>query len=85
MARTAADEHRSVARVFTDRVRGTDPEAWDNPAPCEGWAARDVVRHLVEWFPAFLKRHVQPSARGTDVLRREHRLEQHQQVQVHVR
>ena len=26
-----------------------------NPAPVEGWAARDVVRHLVEWFPAFLK------------------------------
>ncbi|WP_242432777.1 TIGR03086 family metal-binding protein [Streptomyces sp. Root1310] len=31
------------------------PAAWDNPAPCEGWVARDVVRHLVEWFPAFLK------------------------------
>ena len=29
-------------------------QAWDNPAPCEGWLARDVVRHLVEWFPAFL-------------------------------
>lgn len=27
----------------------------DNPAPCEGWLARDVVRHLVEWFPAFLE------------------------------
>ncbi|MER5459194.1 TIGR03086 family metal-binding protein [Streptomyces sp. NPDC002668] len=55
MARTAADEHRTVARAFTDRVSGTDPEAWDNPAPCEGWVARDVVRHLVEWFPDFLK------------------------------
>jgi uncharacterized protein (TIGR03086 family) len=52
---TAADEHRTVAGTFTDRVRGTDPQAWDNPAPCEGWAARDVVRHLVEWFPDFLK------------------------------
>ncbi|GAB7108191.1 maleylpyruvate isomerase family mycothiol-dependent enzyme [Streptomyces phaeofaciens JCM 4814] len=51
----AADEHRTVARVFTDRVRGTRPEAWDDPAPCEGWVARDVVRHLVEWFPDFLK------------------------------
>ncbi|MFF3938130.1 TIGR03086 family metal-binding protein [Streptomyces phaeofaciens] len=51
----AADEHRTVARAFTDRVRGTRPEAWDDPAPCEGWVARDVVRHLVEWFPDFLK------------------------------
>ncbi len=52
---SAADEHRVIAGAFTDRVRGVRPEAWDDPAPCEGWVARDVVRHLVEWFPAFLK------------------------------
>ncbi|MFC7267123.1 TIGR03086 family metal-binding protein [Streptomyces lutosisoli] len=51
----AADEHRTVTGVFTDRVRAVRPGAWDNPAPCEGWLARDVVRHLVEWFPDFLK------------------------------
>lgn len=51
----AAEEHRTVSAVFTDRVNGVAPGAWDNPAPCEGWVARDVVRHLVEWFPAFLK------------------------------
>jgi uncharacterized protein (TIGR03086 family) len=52
---SAAGEHRAVAAVFTDRVRGVSPAAWDSPAPCEGWLARDVVRHLVEWFPAFLQ------------------------------
>ncbi|HWO61713.1 MAG TPA: TIGR03086 family metal-binding protein [Umezawaea sp.] len=52
---SAAEEHRTVAAVFTDRVRGVAPGGWDSPAPCEGWVARDVVRHLVEWFPAFLK------------------------------
>ena len=51
----AADEHRTVAGTFTDRVRGVRAGGWDSPAPCEGWVARDVVRHLVEWFPAFLK------------------------------
>jgi uncharacterized protein (TIGR03086 family) len=51
----AAGEHRAVAGRFTDHVRAVAPPAWDNPAPCEGWAARDVVRHLVEWFPGFLK------------------------------
>ncbi len=51
----AAEEHRRIARVFTDRVRGVPAGAWDNTAPCEGWVARDVVRHLVEWFPEFLK------------------------------
>ncbi|MGW2786637.1 TIGR03086 family metal-binding protein [Streptomyces populi] len=52
---SAADEHRTIAEGFTERVRGVGPEAWDHPAPVEGWVARDVVRHLVEWFPAFLK------------------------------
>ncbi|MDQ3756816.1 MAG: TIGR03086 family metal-binding protein, partial [Actinomycetota bacterium] len=30
--------------------------AWDNPSPCEGWAARDVVRHMVETASFFLGR-----------------------------
>ncbi len=50
-----ADEHRRVAGQFTETVEGVAPTAWDNPAPPEGWVARDVVRHLVEWFPAFLE------------------------------
>jgi len=47
-----AERHRQVAGLFTDRVHGT--KSWDAPAPVAGWAARDVVRHLVEWFPGFL-------------------------------
>lgn len=50
---TPAEEYREVAGVFTDRVRGATD--WDAPAPVAGWTARDVVRHLVEWFPAFLE------------------------------
>jgi uncharacterized protein (TIGR03086 family) len=53
--RSPAAEHRRIAAGFTERVVGTAPEAWDNPAPVEGWVARDVVRHLVEWFPAFVR------------------------------
>ena len=49
------DEHRRIAGEFTATVEGTAPMAWDNPAPPEGWVARDVVRHLTEWFPAFLQ------------------------------
>ena len=51
---SAADEHRRIAGEFTATVDGVDPAAWDHPAPPDGWDARDVVRHLVEWFPAFL-------------------------------
>ena len=48
-----AEEHRRFASGFTDRVLGTTD--WDAPAPVDGWLARDVVRHLVEWFPPFLE------------------------------
>ena len=50
-----AAKHREVAAGFTARVEGVRPGGWDAPAPVDGWAARDVVRHLVEWFPGFLE------------------------------
>jgi uncharacterized protein (TIGR03086 family) len=49
----SADRYRKVAGEFSRRVRAVPADAWDNPAPCEGWVARDVVRHLVEWLPDF--------------------------------
>lgn len=48
-----SDRYRKVAATFTERVGEVPPGAWDNPAPCEGWVARDVVGHLVEWLPGF--------------------------------
>jgi len=53
-----AARHRLVAGVFSERVRGTHD--WTAPAPVAGWVARDVVDHLVSWFPGFL-------AMGSDV------------------
>src|SRR5262245_39317333 len=55
MTTTAAEEHRWIAARFTEAVRGVSDSGWDVPAPVEGWVARDVVRHLVEWFPPFLE------------------------------
>jgi uncharacterized protein (TIGR03086 family) len=52
---TIADRYRRVAGRFTERAREVPADAWERPAPCEGWVARDVVRHLVEWFPPFLR------------------------------
>jgi uncharacterized protein (TIGR03086 family) len=48
----AAARHRAHAGTFTARARAV--EAWDVPTPVAGWTARDVVRHLTEWFPPFL-------------------------------
>jgi len=48
-----AARHRAIAGRFTEVVVGTTD--WDAPTPVPAWAARDVVRHLVEWFPGFLE------------------------------
>jgi len=50
-----SERYTRVAGQFTRRVRAVPEGAWDNPAPCDGWVARDVVRHLVEWIPAFFR------------------------------
>jgi uncharacterized protein (TIGR03086 family) len=47
-----AARHRAHAGAFSERARGV--QAWDVPSPVPGWTARDVVRHLIEWFPPFL-------------------------------
>lgn len=47
-----AERHRQIAGRFTDLVRGA--QNWDAPSPVAAWTARDVVRHLTEWFPGFL-------------------------------
>lgn len=48
-----AERYRTVAGGFTARVLALPDAAWERPAPCEGWVARDVVRHMVEWMPSF--------------------------------
>lgn len=48
-----ADRYGRITGRFTELVRAVPAGAWDNSSPCEGWTARDVVGHLVEWIPAF--------------------------------
>ena len=46
------ERHRRTAEGFSSLVGGVAD--WSAPAPVAGWTARDVVGHLVEWFPGFL-------------------------------
>lgn len=51
-----ADEYRAVAGRFTALVEHVPDQAtWDLQSPVKEWTARDVVGHLVTWFPAFLE------------------------------
>ena len=47
-----ADRHAAVAGGFGRLVAQTTD--WSALAPVDGWTARDVVDHLVTWFPGFL-------------------------------
>jgi uncharacterized protein (TIGR03086 family) len=47
-----AARHAVVAGEFSRLVDHTSD--WSAPAPVDGWTARDVVDHLVTWFPGFL-------------------------------
>jgi uncharacterized protein (TIGR03086 family) len=48
-----AARYAAVSEVFTQLVAGTTD--WDAPAPVDGWTARDVVWHLVDWIPDVLR------------------------------
>jgi uncharacterized protein (TIGR03086 family) len=66
-----AERYGWVAEQFTTRVRAVPAGRWDEPAPCEGWVARDVVGHLVDWLPGFFfdrwgVAHADPPAVETD-------------------
>jgi len=53
----------SSAQLFTERaeqfssILDAAGGRWDAPSPCEGWAVRDVVGHVIETERDFLQRH----------------------------
>lgn len=56
MSDTTSERFRRVNDAFVACINAVPDDAWDNPAPCDGWVARDVVDHLVEWVPDMLAR-----------------------------
>jgi hypothetical protein len=49
-----SDRSRRVEARFSQPAREVPDAAWDDLAPCDGWMALDVVRHLGCVMPAFL-------------------------------
>ncbi|MGC4935622.1 TIGR03086 family metal-binding protein [Gordonia sp. DT30] len=47
-----AQRHAVIAEGFAEQIAAVDD--WDAPTPVAGWVARDVVSHLIDWFPGFL-------------------------------
>ena len=44
-----AERFRRRADAFEVLIAGTAPERWESPSPCEGWLARDIVAHILEF------------------------------------
>ncbi|MEV6230546.1 TIGR03086 family metal-binding protein [Saccharopolyspora shandongensis] len=43
-----SERYRALAAEFTRRVEAVPADAWAAQSPCEGWTARDVLRHVVD-------------------------------------
>ena len=42
------DRYDRVSQAFAAKIEAVPADKWDAPSPCEGWTARDVVKHVVE-------------------------------------
>ena len=48
MADENVERYTNLADQFGARVEAAADDAWDKASPCEGWAARDVVKHVTD-------------------------------------
>src|SRR5688500_1223576 len=42
------DRYEQLSGAFAAKVDAVPADKWDAPSPCEGWTARDVVKHVSE-------------------------------------
>lgn len=49
-----AERHRRLAAGFTARVEAVAPDRWEDPSPCPGWTARNLVEHVTGNCGTFL-------------------------------
>ena len=53
----SAEQYEAASHPLTAVIDAMHQEGWDAPSPCEGWTARDVVRHVVETQREMLQGH----------------------------
>ena len=42
-----SERYRALAAELTRRIEAVPDGRWDDPSPCAGWTAKDVLRHVV--------------------------------------
>ncbi|QGU05522.1 trehalose-phosphatase [Corynebacterium comes] len=53
LPRTVAERFEAISAGFSAEVHRVHD--WSAATPCEGWSARDIVNHLLTWYPANLR------------------------------
>ena len=53
-AAPVAERYRRLAHTLTERIAAVPGDGRDQPSPCEGWTARDLVGHLIDVHGRFL-------------------------------
>lgn len=59
-----ADRYRRLADQFTATVEAVPTGAWDDPSPCEGWTALDVLTHVIDSEAGLLQKAGQDVSAG---------------------
>lgn len=59
--------YEAAQRPLTAVIGAVPAQSWTNPSPCEGWSARDVLRHLIETQREFLTGHDIDLGGGPDI------------------
>ena len=49
------DRYAAAAEPLTHTVQAVPADRWDRPSPCDGWAARDVLEHIISTQREFLQ------------------------------
>ncbi|MGW8528155.1 TIGR03086 family metal-binding protein [Nocardiopsis sp. NPDC055824] len=50
-----SERYARLSDAFASTVAAVPDDRWTAPSPCEGWTARDVVRHVVDTQGMFLR------------------------------
>ena len=49
-----SERYHRLSDAFAAKIAAVPADTWENPTPCDGWNARDVVRHVVDTQGLFL-------------------------------
>ncbi|MBK5222181.1 MAG: maleylpyruvate isomerase family mycothiol-dependent enzyme [Acidimicrobiia bacterium] len=54
---TTAERYATANGPLTDLIDNLPADDWERDSPCDGWTARDVLRHMIETQRQFLADH----------------------------